>query len=92
MSLRRLVDKFGDNGIVTVVAGETKGVILHIRLWLMSCRVLKRGMEDAMMNTLVDLVKKRGLDTIKGYYYTDGKKQYCERFLQGNGVFKDRRR
>lgn len=43
----KLVDKFGDNGIVTVVAGRQQGDVLDLTLWLMSCRVLKRGMEDA---------------------------------------------
>ena len=41
------MDKFGDNGIVTVVAGRQQGDVLDLTLWLMSCRVLKRGMEDA---------------------------------------------
>ena len=43
----KLVDKFADNGVVTVVAGQAQGQTLCLRLWLMSCRVLKRGMEDA---------------------------------------------
>lgn len=75
----RLVDKFADNGIVTVVAGEQIGKELYIRLWLMSCRVLKRGMEDAMMNVLVDEAKKRGIEKIIGYYYPTAK----------NGMVKD---
>lgn len=75
----RLVDKFADNGIVTVVAGEQIGTELHIRLWLMSCWVLKRGMENAMMNVLVDEAKKRGIEKIIGYYYPTAK----------NGMVKD---
>ena len=67
------VDKFGDNGIVTVVAGHQQGGALHIRLWRMSCRVLKRGMEDAMMDTLVAEAAARGIKTIVGYYYPTAK-------------------
>ncbi|MFR4394553.1 MAG: hypothetical protein ACLT29_09850, partial [Ruminococcus callidus] len=46
----RLRDKFGDNGIVSVVIGEISGDTLHIELWLMSCR-MKRDMELAMLDT-----------------------------------------
>lgn len=75
----KLVDKFGDNGVVTVVAGQAEGETLHLRLWLMSCRVLKRGMEDAMMDAVVADAAARGLKTIRGYYYPTAK----------NGMVKD---
>ncbi|MBQ9438965.1 MAG: HAD-IIIC family phosphatase, partial [Lachnospiraceae bacterium] len=65
----RLIDKFADNGIVSVAAGEIEKDVLHIRLWLMSCRVLKRGMEFLMMNTLLEETAKKGLKKIMGYYY-----------------------
>lgn len=65
----RLSDKFGDNGIVSVVIGERRGNELHIDLWLMSCRVLKRGMEYAMINRLVEEAGKAGITEIFGYYY-----------------------
>lgn len=65
----RLSDKFGDNGIVSVVIGEKRGKALHIELWLMSCRVLKRGMEYAMLNRLVEEAGKAGITEIFGYYY-----------------------
>lgn len=75
----KLMDKFGDNGVVTVVAGQAEGETLHLRLWLMSCRVLKRGMEDAMMDAVVADAAARGLKTIRGYYYPTAK----------NGMVKD---
>lgn len=65
----RLCDKFGDNGIVSVVIGKCEGVTLHIELWLMSCRVLKRDMELAMLDTLVEKCRERGISRIIGYYY-----------------------
>ena len=64
----RLSDKFGDNGIVSVVIGKKEGGVLHIDLWLMSCRVLKRGMEYAMLDRLVEECKKQGISEIMGYY------------------------
>lgn len=76
----KLVDKFGDNGVVSVVIGEVEGNTLHIRLWLMSCRVLKRDMEFAMMDTLVEKCKERGIDTICGYYYPTAKNAMVKEF------------
>lgn len=69
----RLRDKFGDNGIVSVVIGEISGDALHIDLWLMSCRVLKRDMELAMLDELVEQCRTRGIHTIYGYYYQTAK-------------------
>jgi FkbH-like protein len=65
----RLKDKFGDNGVITVVAGEIKGRELHILLWLMSCRVLKRGMEAAMLDALAHECMQREVKVIHGYYF-----------------------
>lgn len=84
----KLVDKFGDNGIVTVVNGEQQGDELHMRLWLMSCRVLKRGMEDAMMNTVVECAAERGVSTIYGYYYPTAKNAMVREFYANFGFVK----
>ncbi len=65
----RLTDKFGDNGIVSVVIGRREGTALHIELWLMSCRVLKRDMELAMLDALVVAAQDAGITDIFGYYY-----------------------
>ena len=84
----KLEDKFGDNGVVSVIIGhEEKGPVkaLHIDLWLMSCRVLKRDMEFAMMDCLVGECKKRGITTVYGYYYPTSKNGMVKEFygLQG---------
>lgn len=64
----RLRDKFGDNGLISVVVGEIEAESLHVLLWLMSCRVLKRGMEEAMMDVLERHCRERGIKRIKGVY------------------------
>lgn len=64
-----LTDKFGDNGVVSVVIGKINGGELHIDLWLMSCRVLKRDMEFAMLDSIVKLCREKNISTIYGYYY-----------------------
>ena len=84
----KLVDKFGDNGIVTVVAGQQQGSALHMRLWLMSCRVLKRGMEDAMMDTLMRHAAARGIEKVVGYYYPTAKNAMVREFYAQFGFAK----
>ena len=65
----RLADKFGDNGLIAVVIGEKKENELHIILWLMSCRVLKRGVEYVMLDELVRIARVNGCRDLVGYYY-----------------------
>lgn len=64
----RLADKFGDNGIVSLVIGKETDGVLELTLWLMSCRVLKRDMEFAMLDALVEACRKRGIHTLHGVY------------------------
>ncbi len=64
----RLADRFGDNGLVSVIVGRSDGNVLEIELWLMSCRVLKRDMELAMLDSLVASARRLGVRTIRGIY------------------------
>lgn len=71
----KLIDKFGDNGVVAIEAAEIMpdtvdkiGKEAHIRLNLMSCRVLKRDMEFAMLDELVRLAKEKQVTTLVGHY------------------------
>lgn len=84
----KLTDKFGDNGVVSVVFGhrdaEDSG-LFHIDLWLMSCRVLKRDMESAMMDELVRVCMENGLYRIKGYYYPTAKNKMVRDFYEIQG-------
>ena len=64
----RLADRFGDNGLVTVLIGHIAGEMLEIDLWLMSCRVLNRQMELSMFDALVEACQSRGLSRIVGTY------------------------
>ena len=69
----KLIDKFGDNGIIALIAGTIIDRSLHISLLLMSCRVLKRGMEYALFHAFVRQAQKKGIETIYGYYYPTAK-------------------
>lgn len=84
----RLEDKFGDNGIVSVVIGHKDGETLDIDLWLMSCRVLKRDMELAMLDTLVKEAVKQGVKVIKGHYYPTAKNKMVKELFGDFGFEK----
>lgn len=84
----KLEDKFGDNGVVSLVIGQKEEKTMHIRLWLMSCRVLKRDMEYAMMDTLVKDCRKQGVETIYGYYYKTAKNAMVKEFYSLMGFEK----
>ena len=84
----KLEDAFGDNGVVTVVIGHMDEEILHIDLWLMSCRVLKRDMEFAMMDVLVQKSKLSGIKEIRGYYYPTAKNGMVKNFYALQGFHK----
>ena len=81
----RLLDKFGDNGIVSVIIGRKNGNVLDIELWLMSCRVLKRDMELAMLDELVSQAERAGIRRIKGYYYKSPKNSMVSEFYGSIG-------
>lgn len=69
----RLRDRFGDNGLVSVVLGHFDNNSCHIDLWLMSCRVLRRDMEFAMLDSLVAQARAKGVTRLLGYYYRTAK-------------------
>ncbi len=76
----KLEDKFGDNGVVSVVIGNKKDTELDIDLWIMSCRVLKRDMEFAMLDTLIRKSKEQGIKKIRGFYYPTAKNNMVREF------------
>ena len=71
-----LEDKYGDNGLISVVVLKTESKNrLFIDTWLMSCRVLKRGMEHFVLNTIVNYAKEKGYSTINGEYIPTAKNE-----------------
>lgn len=64
-----LEDKFGEHGLICVVILQKEtNETLFIDTWFMSCRVLKRGMENFVLNTLVDYAKAHNFAILKGEY------------------------
>jgi len=71
-----LEDKFGDNGLICVIVLKAKDKeTVFIETWLMSCRVLKRGMEQFTLNTIVDFAKEKGFTQLEGEYIPTAKNE-----------------
>jgi FkbH-like protein len=74
----RLKDNFGDNGMISVViCKESEGDWL-IDTWLMSCRVLGRGVERAVLNEVVANARSRGISRLIGKYIPTDRNQLVE--------------
>lgn len=76
---------------MSVVIGKVGGENheeLHMELWLMSCRVLKRDMEFAMMDELVEKAREIGIKKIIGYYYPTAKNAMVKDFYKLQGFTK----
>ena len=63
-----LEDRFGDHGLISAVILRKEDDCLFIDTWFMSCRVLKRGMEQFIMNQIVETAQKNGYNKIIAEY------------------------
>jgi FkbH-like protein len=75
-----LSDKFGENGLICVIILEKQDAkTLFINTWLMSCRVLKRGMENFTLNTIMYYAKENGFTKVIGEYIATPKNKMVAR-------------
>ena len=90
-----LRDKFGDHGLISVVILEKRdNGTLFVNEFLMSCRVLKRGMEEFIINKIVSTAKENGFMLVEGEYIrTQKNAMVAQLYTQhgftdcGNGIF-----
>lgn len=81
-----LRDKFGDHGLVSVVILEKiANDELFVDTWLMSCRVLKRGMEEFVINHMVQTAFDYGFETISSEYLSTTKNQMVKDIYETMG-------
>lgn len=84
-----LKDKFGDHGLISVVILEKQDAhTLFVNTWLMSCRVLKRGMEEFVINTMIDRARRNGYNTVIGEYIKTPKNAMVEHIFEKMGFQK----
>ncbi len=75
----RLIDRFADHGIIGLVIGRfVSADELFIETWLMSCRVLGRGVEDATANLVISQARALGARSVRGEYIPSPKNEMVQ--------------
>ena len=75
-----LKDDLGDSGLIGVAILADRGGAVEIDEWLMSCRVLMRGVEDFMMNRAFAWARERGASVVRGEYRPTAKNAMVAEF------------
>jgi FkbH-like protein len=81
----RLKDRFGDHGLISVVIGKKSGDTMRLDTWLMSCRVLKRQVEEEVLNEIARLARARGCARLEGIYLPTPKNEMVRDFYSRMG-------
>ena len=81
----RLKDRFGDSGIISVVICAIAESVWEIDTWLMSCRVLGRRVEEAVLAELVRHARAAGAMTLRGRYIPSGRNALVEHHYEKLG-------
>lgn len=86
----KLADKFGDYGLISVlITRKQASEKLFIDSWIMSCRVLERGVEKFVLNSLVLEAKKHGVKSIVGEYLPTRKNKLVIDHYKNLGFIKE---
>ncbi|MEW6195428.1 MAG: HAD-IIIC family phosphatase [Bacteroidota bacterium] len=81
----RLIDKFGDNGIVLVAIIELRKEMWIIDTFLMSCRVIGRQAETALLNSILEDASKSNVTIVLGEFIKTKKNEPAEDFYSKHG-------
>ena len=83
-------DKFGDNGITgTYIVEKKNDEEWIIDTFLLSCRIMGRGVEEIMMNQIIENAKLLGIKRIKGEFIPTAKNKPAENFYEKLGFKKE---
>ena len=74
----KLADKFTDHGLVSMIMAQPVEDAMDIHLWLMSCRVIGRTVEDALLGELCLQARAQGLSKLRGTYIPTAKNALVE--------------
>ena len=78
-------DRFGDNGLIAVLIARKDGTAVHVDTLLMSCRVMGRTIEHALMNEFEKLAGERGAERITASYLPTAKNAPVSKFYEQMG-------
>jgi len=81
----RLLDRFGDHGLIAVVITEVRKRDLWIDTWLMSCRVLKRQVEELTLNEIFKVARHFECERVVGVLIPTDKNQLVQDLYEKMG-------
>ncbi len=71
----RVTDKFGDNGLTGVAIIEPKVDCWEIDTLLLSCRVMGRGVETALLAFIAEKARQSVINTLQGWFLPTAKNE-----------------
>ena len=80
-----LTDRFGENGLISVVIGKRQGERMELLTWLMSCRVISRRLEEFVLDQLVELAREAGMAELRGTYVPTKKNSLVAKHYEALG-------
>lgn len=80
----KVIDKFGDLGITGVSIIKIIDDTADIDSFLLSCRILGRGIENQFLKLIINKLKEKGITKIKSKYIKSNKNSQTEYFYENN--------
>jgi len=84
----KIIDRFGDNGIVGVVILHRVGETLEIDTFLLSCRVIGRTVETMMLSRVCNIGIEAGCAKVTGWFLPTKKNEPASQIYSSNGFAK----
>jgi FkbH-like protein len=81
----RVTDRYADNGLVGVAISRVEGDICEIDTFLMSCRVIGRTVETALLAKLAEDAQARGARQLQGWFLPTKKNAPAQDFYRDHG-------
>jgi len=81
----RVIDRYADNGLVGVAFTIDSQDTCEIETFLLSCRVIGRGIETALLARIVEEARQRGMRHLKGRFIPTKKNRPAHTFFRDNG-------
>jgi FkbH-like protein len=82
----RVSDKFGDSGLTGILSVEIDGLRGKIIDFVLSCRVMGRKIEEAMLFVAIDYARSAGVQEVYANYCQTPKNKPCYAFFERSGL------
>ena len=83
----RVEDRFGDHGLTGLASVAVSGAAAEVSDFVISCRVLGRGVEETMLHCLADCAREQGCQRLEAVYRRTAKNSPCLEFFRAKSRF-----